>query len=125
MLDNGLIDGISPKAAVVLIGTNNTDGVHFPKANTPEEIVEGIAKIVKTIRGKLPKTKILLLRVFPRSNLPGTRESTDRVGELSASIADGRMVHYLDLNANFLKQDGSIDTDIMPDVLHPNALGNL
>ena len=53
-LDNGNIKGISPKAAVVMIGTNNSGN------NTPQEIADGLKVITKQLREKLPKTKVLL-----------------------------------------------------------------
>lgn len=55
------IDGISPKVAVIMIGTNN-HGV-----NTAEEIAEDITAIVDKLHAKLPKMKILLLGIFPRA----------------------------------------------------------
>ncbi|HEX3726224.1 MAG TPA: GDSL-type esterase/lipase family protein, partial [Pirellulales bacterium] len=56
-LDHGNVDGISPKLAVLMIGTNNSNG----KDNTAEEIAAGIEAIVKKLRAKLPQTKVLIL----------------------------------------------------------------
>lgn len=125
MLENGIVEGISPKVAVVMIGTNNTDGVHFPVANTPEQIAEGITKIVSTLRQKLPKTKILLLHIFPRDNIPGTGEASKRASELVSHLHDGKNIYFLDITKIYLKPDGKIDPALMPDLLHPNAVGNL
>ena len=60
-LDHGNIDGISPKLAVIMIGTNNAGS-----GQQPEQIAEGIKAIVEQLRAKLPETKILLLAIFPR-----------------------------------------------------------
>src|SRR5262249_44860722 len=50
-LENGNIEGIKPKLAVVMIGTNNA-----PKGgNTGEEIGAGIKAIVSKLREKLPE----------------------------------------------------------------------
>jgi lysophospholipase L1-like esterase len=125
MLDRGLVDGIAPKVAVVMIGTNNTDYKNFPHADTAEQIAEGITRIVQTLRTKLPKTKILLLRIFPRDYLPGTREVGSQASALAAKIADGKMIFYLDINKVFLKPDGAVDSALMPDLLHPNQRGYL
>ncbi len=125
MLENGIVDGISPKVAVVMIGTNNTDGVHFPVANTPEQIAEGITKIVETLKQKLPKTKILLLHIFPRDNLPGTGEAGKKASEIVSHLHDGKRVFFLDISKTYLKSDGTIDPALMPDLLHPNEVGNL
>src|SRR5208337_5244157 len=59
-LQNGELEGIKPRAAVIMIGTNNLG------ANTAEEIADGIKAIVAEIQKKQPETKILLLGIFPR-----------------------------------------------------------
>src|SRR3990172_4534699 len=63
-LDNGNLEGISPKLAVIMIGTNNSG------TNTPEQIAAGTTAIVKQLRTKTPQTKILVLAIFPRGETP-------------------------------------------------------
>jgi len=58
--EHGEIDGIHPKVAVVMIGTNNMG------TNSTDDIVTGIDTIVNQLRHKLPRTKVLLLGIFPR-----------------------------------------------------------
>ena len=118
--DHGEIDGISPKLAVLMIGTNNSDG----KDNTAEEIADGIKVICCKVRTKLPKTKILILGIFPRGEKPSPqREKNDKASVLASQIADGDMIHYLNINDKFLEDDGTLPKDIMPDLLHPNTKG--
>ncbi len=78
-LDHGEIEGIAPKLAVVMIGTNNTGTRHDP----PEETAAGIQAILTTLRTHLPGTKILLLGVFPRS-----ASADDRLRRLNVAIND-------------------------------------
>src|SRR4051812_41595863 len=59
-LDHGNIDGINPKLALLMIGTNNSGN------NTSEQIADGIKAIVEKLRAKLPNTKVLILAIFPR-----------------------------------------------------------
>ncbi len=119
-LKNGEIDGISPKAAVIMIGTNNSNG----NDNTAEEIADGIIAICKKLRKELPKTKILLLAIFPRGPKPSPqREKNAKASELAGKIADGKMIHYLDIGPKLLEPDKSLSKEIMPDYLHPNAKG--
>ncbi len=40
-----------------------------------------------------------------------------------ARLDDGATIRFLDLNARFLGNDGTIPNIIMPDQLHPNAAG--
>lgn len=118
-LDNGNVDGIAPKLAVLMIGTNNSG------ANTSEEIAEGIKAIVTKLREKLPKTKILILGIFPRgaNKDDGRRKVTAGTNEIVAKLADGEMVHYLDIGPKFLEEDGTLSKEIMPDLLHLSPKG--
>ena len=119
-LDHGNLEGISPKLAVLMIGTNNSNR----DDNTAEEIGDGIIAICKTIRTKCPKTKILMLAIFPRGPEPSAqREKNAKASLLASKIADGRMIHYLDINDKFLTEDGFLSMKIMPDYLHPNETG--
>ena len=43
--------------------------------------------------------------------------------ELVATLADNEHVFYLDVNSVFLRPDGTIDPELMPDLLHPSPAG--
>ena len=113
-LDNGNIKGISPKLAMLMIGTNNSG------SNTPEEIADGVKVIVEKLRAKLPKTKILVLAIFPRgpNNDDPLRQVNMKANKLIAKLADGDMVEYLDIGDKFLTADGTLTKEVMPDLLH-------
>jgi lysophospholipase L1-like esterase len=117
-LQHGEVDGIAPKLVVLMIGTNNL------RDDTPGEIAEGITEVVKTLRAKLPETKVLLLAVFPRSPQPGpVRERVAAINERIAKLDDGRSVKYLDIGPRFLGDDGTISAEVMPDYLHLSRKG--
>jgi beta-glucosidase len=117
-LDNGNLDGISPKLAIVMIGQNN--GGH----NSAEEIAEGVTAVVGRIRTKLPQTKILLLGIFQRREKPTPeREVLSKANEIISKLADGKTIHFMDINPLFVRADGTIPADLMPDFEHPSAKG--
>lgn len=125
-MENGELDGISPKVVVLMIGTNNTgfERDQITPRNTVAETIEGVTAVVKGLRAKLPETKVLLLAIFPR----GEKDSIYRtqLAEINAAIArldDGKFVRFLDINAKFLWPDGTLPRDFMPDLLHPNEVG--
>jgi lysophospholipase L1-like esterase len=126
-LENGELDGIKPKAVVMMIGTNNTgferDGT-TPR-NTPAETAEGVARIVKLLRTKQPQAKILLLAVFPRAEKPDhpQRVQVNEINAAIAKLADGKNVQFLDIGDKFLAGDGTLPKEIMPDSLHPQEKG--
>jgi lysophospholipase L1-like esterase len=135
-LQNGELEGQTPKAVVLLIGTNNSDDANYPVVHTPEQITQGTQAIVELLRARLPHSKVLLLRIFPRTNVykNGNVErgsahqrllTNQRASELVARLSDNKMVHCLDVNHVFLRLDGSIDPELMPDLLHPSPKGAL
>lgn len=129
-IDNGEIDGLepNPKVAMLMIGTNNTG-----PNKSDEEIADGIKACVEDIHKHLPKTKVLLLAVFPRNNDKKQevgkadepiRARITHINEIISKLDDGgKTVKYLDINAKFLDADGGLHKDIMPDYLHPNEKG--
>ncbi len=119
--DHGEIDGIAPKAAVVMIGTNNTGH----RQDAPDETAAGIKAILDRLGKKLPDTKVLLLAIFPRgaSADDELRLINDGINERISKFADGKRVFYLDLSDKFLEDDGTLPKSIMPDLLHPNPKG--
>ncbi len=118
-LDNGNLKGIAPKAAVIMIGTNNSG------SNTPEEIAEGVTAIVRQLQAKTPKTKILLLATFPRgaSSADKKRQVNEKSNAIVAKLAADDNVVYLDIGQKFLSDDGSLSREIMPDLLHLSEQG--
>lgn len=118
-LDHGNVDGLAPKAAVVMIGTNNTGG-----GQTAEQIAEGVQKVEEKLGEKLPKTKVLLLAIFPRGEKPNPqRELIASINQRLAKLADGKRVFFLDIGAKFVGADGAIDAAVMPDFLHLSPKG--
>ena len=88
------------------------------------------------IRQRHPSTKILVLRIFPRGGddqqgvaarvIHGSKQCVETVREaglLTKKLADGKHVFWLDVNSIFLRPDGTINIDLMPDLLHPNLAG--
>jgi beta-glucosidase len=120
-LQHGEIDGIDPKVAVLMIGTNNTGF----RQEAPELLYTGIKRDVEEIRKRLPHAKILLLAIFPRGEKPddNLRVINEKVNAMLPKLADGKHVFFLNMNKAFLAPDGTLSKDIMPDLLHPNAEG--
>ncbi len=118
-LDHGNIDGISPKLAIVMIGTNNTGN-----GQSATLVAEGVKAVVEKLRAKLPQTKVLLLAIFPRgrTNEDGLRMSNAATNKIIAKLADNQTVFFLDIGPKFLDANGSPE-DAMPDFLHPNHKG--
>jgi lysophospholipase L1-like esterase len=118
-LQNGEGRGFSPRAIMLMIGTNNT------ARNTPAEIAEGIGAVVMELQKDFPQAKILLLGVFPRGRnaTDPIRNTIAQINTIIQRLHDGTRVHYLDIGAKFLDASGAIPQDVMSDALHPSAKG--
>lgn len=119
-LQNGEMDGITPKVAVVMIGTNNTREMR-PAADT----AAGVERIVDEILLRSPKTKVLLLGIFPRDEKPDTKKRVRNreINEIIKQLNDDQRVWYLDIGDRFLDDDGVLSKSVMGDFLHPGRAG--
>ncbi len=120
-LQHGEVDGIKPKVAVLMVGTNNTGS----RQENPVTTAAGIKRNIDELQQRLPDTTILLLAIFPRDATPQgpLRQINQKVNAIISTYADHKRVHYLDINQAFLDADGTLSKDVMPDLLHPNAKG--
>jgi lysophospholipase L1-like esterase len=69
------LDQLKPKAAVIMIGTNNTGG------HSAQQIAGGITAIVEELKRQKPDIKILVLGVFPRGNPGDAERSVEQIAE--------------------------------------------
>jgi lysophospholipase L1-like esterase len=118
-LKNGEGEGFSPKAIMLMIGTNNMG------SNTAPEIAEGVGAVVMELRKDFPSAKILLLAIFPRS-VPGdpVREKIAETNQIISKLDDQQHVFYMDIGQKFLDQNGVFLPDTFRnDNLHPVAGG--
>ncbi|MEE7548059.1 acetylhydrolase, partial [Xanthomonas sp. Kuri4-1] len=126
-LAHGEVDGLHPKVAVVLIGTNNTGWLQ----QTAEQTQLGIDAVVAALEQRLPQTRILLLGVLP-SDLSAEKSARDAEVNryLAERYGDNPRVTYLDVGSVF-QRDGRLDRDLFYDTrfdppagaLHPDTRG--
>jgi lysophospholipase L1-like esterase len=118
-LQNGAVKGLSPQWVILLIGTNNAGH----RLDAPEDIATGVQTILDELQLQLPTSKILLMAIFPRSrnsNKP-MRQRVNASNALIKTFADGKQIHWLDINHQFLTENGVLLESVMPDLLHLNA----
>ena len=119
-LEHGNLDGASPKAVVLLIGTND-----ISRDRPPEVVAEGIRANLQVLRVRLPTTRILLLGVLPRSGSPTSprRRQVSEVNRLLRNCADSDHVFYADIGGALLDSGGRLPPAISPDGVHLSERG--
>ena len=128
-LDHLPLDAISPKVAMLMIGTNN---IAHAVDRSPRATAEGIVEIVQKLQEHYPRMQIIVLHVFPRDEMPNG-ELRQRVNEINAMLpgmlrraqfrGEQGTVFLANINRVFLPRNGVISEDIMYDFLHLTAEG--
>jgi len=125
-MEHGELDGVHPRAAIILIGANNFGKLHWAARPT----LEGIEAVVSELHARLPATKILLLGVLPSIRNAWVDANTDELNRALALRYDapGSGVIFRDLSPLFLR-NGHVDAGAFLDTrltppdppLHPSA----
>ncbi|MGI4827297.1 MAG: GDSL-type esterase/lipase family protein [Janthinobacterium lividum] len=125
-VQHGEFDGLTPAAVVINIGTNNLTGTEHARANTPAEVVEGIGHLCSELHRRSPKSRIVLMGIFPRNDSPNDplRISITAVNaQLASRYAHQPGVQFVDIGKRFVRPDGTLRRDLLPDGTHPNDDG--
>tara|TARA_B100001758_G_scaffold244658_1_gene256347 strand:- start:1220 stop:1990 length:771 start_codon:yes stop_codon:yes gene_type:complete len=110
---------ISPKAASLMIGTNNICW----GSDMPRQAAEGVRAIAERLNKMYPDMEILVLGVFPRRrNLdhPHRKEIIELNSYLPSLVKEVPNVTYLDIGEKFLDEKGFLSEEMMPDTTHPS-----
>ena len=124
-IELGELDGLAPKAVVIHIGTNNLAATPHHRAETNEQIAEGITAVVARAQEKCPQAQVILMAVFPRGKgaTNPERERINAINGLLAPLGEKPRITFLDMTEKWLGSDGSVTEELMPGFLHPNEKG--
>lgn len=127
-LQHGEVDGLQPKVAIVLIGTNDT-GFHH---RTADQTRAGISAVISDLEQRLPQTRILLLALLPSAISPEKSATDETVNAaIAADVGNDPRVRFLDIGNVFRNADHTVNSAIFYDPrlspprppLHPDTLG--
>jgi lysophospholipase L1-like esterase len=121
-LENGELDGIDPKAIVILAGTNNV-GTQPGGDEKIADIVRGLRALVDACRRRAPEATIILTAIFPRNDNIAVMPEIDRINVELSRFADGNTIRYINVNDRLADRDGKLYDGMMGDKLHPTVKG--
>ncbi len=123
-LDHGGVEGIQPKAILLMIGNNN---MFFTQETGIDAAAQGIEMCVKNLRAKFSDANIIVAKILP-AHAPDNRFHKDilatntRIDALKLE-ADPH-VYVLDLESDFVNHDGTLKKDLYtPDAIHLSPAG--
>lgn len=123
-LDHGGVEGLQPKAIVLMIGNNN---MFFTPETGVEAAAKGIEMCLKNLREKFPSATIIVTKILP-AHTPGNRFYED-IKKTNAALDPFKLdsdpnVKVLDLWPDFTNADGTIKKDLFtPDNIHLSPAG--
>jgi lysophospholipase L1-like esterase len=122
-LDHLPVMKVAPKAAVLLIGTNNICW----GSDTPKQAAEGVQAIARKLKKIYPDMEVLVLGVLPRRrNLdhPHRKQINELNSYLPELLKNMKGVKFLDIGSAFLDEKGFLSKEMMPDTTHPSEKGH-
>jgi len=119
-LEHGNLAGPTPKAVILLIGTND-----LAAHRSPELTADGIRANLMLLRERLPEARILLLGLLPREQFSDAplRRAAAQVNSLIRDCADGEHIVYAEIGDVLLDSDGRLSVTVSPDWLHFSERG--
>ena len=111
-LEHGLLDDVSPRVVVLMIGVNNAPHV-AANGVPPEAVAQGIALCVENVRLKAPTAHVVVVKVVPAfapasAVHRGILAINDAV--VALDLTKDEHVHLVDAGAGFLTADGGLHT---------------
>jgi platelet-activating factor acetylhydrolase IB subunit beta/gamma len=123
-LDHGGVDGLQPKAIVLMIGNNN---MFFTPETGVAAAAKGVEACARNLREKFPDAELIVAKILP-CHAPKSRFYEDILltnAEIDKlNLGADTKIRVLDLTADFLNPDGTIKKALYtPDNIHLSPEG--
>jgi lysophospholipase L1-like esterase len=123
-LDHGGVDGLKPRAIVLMIGNNN---MFFTPETGVAAAAKGVEACVRNLRDKFPDAELIVAKILP-CHAPKVRFYEDILltnAEIDKlNLGANPKVRVLDLTKDFLNADGTIKKALFtPDNIHLSLEG--
>lgn len=123
-LDHGGVEGLQPKAIVLMIGHNN---LFFTPETGIEAAAKGIEMCVKNLREKFPDAPLIVAKILP-AHAPGNRFYEDikltNVALDLLKLEGDPKVRVLDMTTDFMNADGTLKKELFTlDHIHLSPAG--
>ena len=123
-LQNGELDGVSPKVIVLQAGTNNLpcDRIcrHQPRSMKSSQASKQSSAFSSQ---QAPEAAIVLTGVFPRSQNMSLKKTIEQINTQLSKLDDGKKIRFLNINDRLADTEGKLFAGMSSDGLHLEAKG--
>lgn len=113
------ITHLEPRVIVLLIGTNNLGH----GSSNVEQTLAGVQAVIAALHAQAPKAVLLVCEIFPRGErMNPMRGDIAQINQVLRNQANPT-THVLGFSDRWVKNDGTIPREIMPDFLHLTPAG--
>lgn len=126
-LNNCDLEKINPSVAVVMFCAVGLIRLYFLKQEKKEinedSFIEALGQLninaVNLLREKLPNTQILIVGTIPSWEKECKfRDQMRHINKMASTIANGKDIHYLDIDKHFLDKNGCFSEKLTYDNIH-------
>ena len=122
-LQNGELDGVSPKVVVLQAGTNNLPWRGAANESHVEDVVDGIEAIIAKFQDRTPDATIVLTAVFPRTQNLALALTISKINGRLQELAIGERIRFLNINDKLADSTGKLLPGVSSDGLHLEEKG--
>lgn len=117
-MQNGELEGVSPKVIVLQAGTNNLPWRGPAREAIADEVVAGIAAIIQEFQSHVPDATILLTALFPRDQNRSLAPTIAAINDRLKQLSDGSRVRFVTINDQLTDASGRLLPGVSRDGLH-------
>lgn len=122
-MQNGELDGTSPRVIVLQAGTNNLPWRGPAGPAKVEEVFQGTSQILNEFQARVPDATIVLTALFPRTQNRSLEPTIEQINKRIETLADGQRIRFVNINDKLLDASGRLLPNVSSDGLHLEQAG--
>jgi lysophospholipase L1-like esterase len=117
-MQNGELEGVSPKIVVLQAGTNNLPWQGPATDEVVDDVVTGIGAIIVEFKQRVPESVIVLTALFPRNQNSDLSPAIEKINARIKNLADDKRVRFVNINSQLTDSEGKLLPGFSNDGLH-------